>query len=139
MFFIALLGWTVILIAGCAESDSSPPRTLEARIIAALQEMLRRNDSPFAIIEHGPSQKFVQFAGSAQEPLTLDLPAQSLTPSERARAQQLFASLGGMTTESGFQLDAGRDAQEAARVALRVFREVFQLPEDAELTVNMGS
>lgn len=137
--FAALFGWTAILFGGCAERNTPLPTTTEAQITAALQEMLGRNDAPFALIEHPPTGKFVQFAGSAQDPLMLDLPAQPLEPDERRRAEQSFASLGGTQSESGFQLDAGRDAEEATRVTLRVFREVYELPEDAELIATLDS
>ena len=137
--FAALFGWTTLIVGGCAERNDPLPTTPEARITAALQEVLRRNDAPFAIIEHPPTKKFVQFTGSARDTLMLDLAAQALTPEERARAEQLFVSLGGTQTEVGFQLDTGRDAEEAARITLRVFREVYQLPDDAELTAEVDS
>lgn len=137
--FAALFGWTALLFGGCADRNTPPPATPEERIIAALQEVLRRNDAPFAIVEHVQSGKFVQFAGSARDPLLLDVPVQALAPDEQERAEQLFAALGGTQSESGFQLETGRDAGEAARIALRVFREVFQLPHDAELTVSADS
>ncbi|MCW5777742.1 MAG: hypothetical protein KIS87_15000 [Phycisphaeraceae bacterium] len=135
----ALFGWTTILFGGCAERSVSPPATPEGRITTALQEVLSRNDAAFAIIEHSQSGKFVQFAGSKREPLLLDLPAEALTPEEWERAERLFSSLGGTRTESGFQLETGRDAGGAARIALRVFREVYLLPEDVELSANVDS
>ena len=49
------------------------------RIEAALQALLQRNnEDAFVIFEDKATGKFVQFAGSAEQPLLLDLPLQAL-------------------------------------------------------------
>lgn len=141
-----LFGWTALLFGGCSEQSAPAPATPEGRIIAALHEVLGRNDAPFAIIEHSASGGFVQFAGSRRDPLLLELLDHGLSQEQRSRAEELFASRGGSYVDGGpdmpggsFQLDFGRNAEEAARFALRIFRDVYQLPEDAELTATVDS
>ena len=53
-----------------------------------------------------------------------------------ARAQTLFAARGYPKAATDFQLDLGRDADEAADFALRVFTEVHQLRPDFPLQVD---
>lgn len=131
-----------LMLGGCAKQETTMPSptplaAAEARIADALREVVNSSGSPFAIIEHEPSGKFVQFAGSAQESLLLDLPFQPLAPDEKSRAQALFSELGGESGEYGFQLMLDRDPDKAARAALRVLREVYRLPDDAQLSIHV--
>ena len=135
-----IVGLAMIMMASCTERPAAiMPTTVEARVSSALREVLGRRgvDSPFAIIESAPSGKFVQFTGSAEDPLVLDLPVKTLSPEELARAQALFRELGGSASENGFQLTLARDSDEGARVALRVIREVYSLPDNADITVRV--
>lgn len=112
----------------------------------------RENDDAFVIFEEQISGKFVQFAGSADEELLLDLPTQSLSEVEQARAKRFFEALkisgprkyalyadktleiiGGVQTS--FQTKFGRDPQLAARVALDIFEQVYEFPKDFVLIV----
>ena len=52
----------------------------------ALSRLLTRPSGAFVIIEEPRSGKFVQFAGSKDEPLLLDLPSQTLSPDEMAKS-----------------------------------------------------
>jgi len=126
--------------------EREPPQ--RTAIVAALRALLdRTNRDAFVIFQDKSSGKFVQFAGSAGEPLFLDLPAQALNDDESKRAAKLFRELaakspagaavrpeGGETR--GFQLRFGRDAERAAEAALRVFREGYRLPADFELSIE---
>ncbi len=121
-------------------------------IESALSRLLTRtSDDAFVIFEHEDSGKFVQFAGSASEPLLLDLPRQTLDNAELERATILFRSLGvsleewplldkpgGQVagTQSGFQVELGQDIEKAADLALRIFSEVFRISIDAPLVVE---
>ncbi|MHC4180737.1 MAG: TY-Chap domain-containing protein [Planctomycetota bacterium] len=124
------------------------------RISTALADLLNRSsDDAFVIIEEKRTGKFVQFAGSTDGPLLLDLPTQTLTQAEQDRAQELFVSLGtpGLEkwavtdhtgapagTQAGFQMEFGRDPDAAAAVAMRVFHEVYRFPDVVELVITQN-
>ena len=120
----------------------------------ALQALLCQpeGDDTFVVIEHAPSAKFVQFAGSASAPVTLDLPWQAMSEEEFYRAVNYFKRWG-IAGEDNEILDAPggipvgeqftfqmkfRSIDTAADVAWGVFREVYQLPEDCPLKVTKG-
>jgi len=108
-------------------------------------------DEPFVIVEETKSKKFVQFTGSVTGGLLLDLPIQTLAREEQERAQRLFVALGGPGLEkwpvfdvpggnpvgeqAGFQMDFGRDADRAATIAMRVFREVYLFSDEVDVTI----
>lgn len=122
----------------------------------AFREALKRlqtrtNDDAFVIFEDRASQKFVQFAGSQQEPLYLDLPHQALSEEERARAEKLFHNLGTESityplydkpggqivgSQSVFSLVLGSDVERAAELTARIFAEVFVLPDGFDLAIE---
>jgi len=121
------------------------------RIHAALRDLLTRKRGAFVIIEEQQSGKFVQFAGSTEKPLLLDLPTQTLSQAEKERAKKLFVSLGGAGleewevtdlsgapagTQAGFQMEFGRDPDAATAVALRVLKEVYGFPENVQLVIT---
>ena len=123
------------------------------RIKTALRALLnRRNDDAFVIFEERDSGKFVQFAGSADQPLLLDLPSQALSAEEQQRAALLFAQLGSADATSAdlydrpggqvvgrqisYQLVFGQDCDRAAEVTSRIFKEVYRLPAEFELSVT---
>jgi hypothetical protein len=124
------------------------------RIVDALSGLLQRhNVDAFVIFEEKGSGKYVQFAGSANEGLLLDLPSQTLTEEEAKRAEVLFSELGipgpetyevytdksrktaaGMQTS--FQVDFGRDVVRAAMVTLAIFERVYRFPPDFHLVLT---
>lgn len=126
----------------------------QSQIVDALSELLqRRNVDTFVIFEEEGSGKYVQFAGSANEDLLLDLPSQTLTEDEMKRAEVLFRELGipGPVTyetytdksrktvagmQTSFQMDFGRDVVRAARVTLAIFERVYQFPPDFPLALT---
>ena len=56
--------------------------------------MLDRPEGAFLIVEESESGRFVQFVGSRDESLLLDLPLQTLSPEEMTKARAVFAELG---------------------------------------------
>lgn len=126
----------------------------QSRIVDALSALLqRRNKDAFVIFEEKRSGKYVQFAGSANEDLLLDLPSQTLTEEEMKRAEVLFRGLGipgpetyemytdeSMETVAGtqtsFHMGLGRDVVRAAEVTLAIFERVYQFPPDFPLALD---
>lgn len=123
------------------------------RIKTALRALLNRsNDDAFVIFEEKASGKYVQFAGSLDQPLLLDLPLQALTAEEQRRASVLFNELAtGDATQAdlydqregqvvgqqvSYQLVFDRDAERAADVTSRIFDEIYHLPAEFDLTVT---
>ncbi len=122
-------------------------------IAQALNRMLQRaNEDAFVIFEERSNRKFVQFAGSANSPLLLDLPSQTLSPQEMQRAVALFSSFGSVgpdihnlytdptckviaDQQVSFNLDLGKDIQLAAHIALTVFQQVYRCPTDFQLVI----
>jgi hypothetical protein len=122
-------------------------------IKAVLSELLCQPDDdwPFVLIEHNPSKKFVQFAGSVTRPLVLDLPWQTLSEAEFYRAVAYFRKMGVAGEEedmldapSGrkvgkqftFQMIFSDDVEGAIAAALPIFQEVYQFPGGCELLVK---
>lgn len=121
------------------------------RIRDALAKLLtRQDDEAFVIIEHRPTGKFVQFAGSASEMLLLDLPSQTLSELEFYRAVEFFRKIGiageefnvldepyGQVVGRQFTFNVEyRSPGEAAQAVLALFRDVYQLPDDCELQIT---
>jgi hypothetical protein len=106
-----------------------------------------RDDNPFVVIQHD-SGKSVQFAGSAAEPLLLDLPWQPMSEAEFYKAAAYFKkpAVAGAEREmfdvegkprdprSGFYMTF-RSVDIATEVALEIFEEVYNLPRNVELAV----
>lgn len=124
----------------------------ENALTPALQQLL---DWPgevwrFAVAEHRPSGRFVQFG--YDQGLFLDLPTQVLSDSEQIAVNALFQATGGgglrrmesTDPATGAQVwtdtlhrhfGPNADAGAAARLGCRVLVEVFQVPPDAELGI----
>ncbi len=122
-------------------------------IYAALERLLARsNQDAFLIIEEPKSQKFVQFAGSSEEPLIFDLPAQGLSEEELERAKALFAdydiemeatpiyedeSMERIVDQQyGFSAILDQELELAVELASLVLLEVYGLEADAKLTLE---
>ena len=119
------------------------------RALAALLE--RRYKRAFVVFEERLSGKFVQFVGSREGTMLLDLPRRILDEAETARAKQLFDDLGvdnpvevdliDPRTEKvvdkrlTFQMALGKDVKLAADVAVRIFTQVYGFPGNFELIV----
>lgn len=122
-----------------------------SKIAEALSSLLvRRNDDAFVIIEHPETQKFVQFAGSATEPLLLDLPSQTLSEEEFYKAVQLFQKMGiigdehdvldqpgGQVVGQQFSFNATfRSVADAAKTVEDIFTTVYGFPTDCDLEIT---
>jgi hypothetical protein len=122
-------------------------------IAQALNRMLHRtNEDAFVIFEERTNRRFVQFAGSTNSSLLLDLPSQTLSPQEMQRAIVLFSSFGAVgpdihstytdttskivaSQQVSFNLDLGKDVQLAAHIALTVFQQIYRCPTDFQLVI----
>lgn len=112
----------------------------------------RQNEDAFLIIEESKSQKFVQFAGSTEEPLIFDLPAQGLTEDELERAKAVLGEydveMEGtpmyedetmqkvVDTQYGFSAVLGDNLNLAVELAVRILTEVYQFDEDVKLLLE---
>ncbi len=133
--------------------SSRPCRTVEEKCEAILGALAGLLDLPdvgaSVVLSDAEGGKCVQFAGG-NHALLLDLPRQALDESEYARAGEYFARLRDrprdqyatqssdgttMVAEDGFQVNV-TDIDQAARLALEVFNEVYQLPSDFPLVVE---
>ncbi|HEV3383787.1 MAG TPA: hypothetical protein VG097_03175 [Gemmata sp.] len=112
-----------------------------SRIKSALEALLgRAGQDSFVIFKERKSEKFVQFAGSAQEPLLFDLPSIPLNTGEMERAKAFFAKLGVSpgplhNEHVTFQLKLNRNVDRASEITLSVFRDVYCFPPSFELDV----
>lgn len=95
--------------------DLSPVERRKA-LEAALAAMMSRPEAsrPFVVLEHRPSQRFVQFCGSTTRPLIFDVPALGTTttlgaasdPEVYASASALaFMTLGSLVYRSFVETD----------------------------------
>jgi hypothetical protein len=109
----------------------------EHLIADALRDLLAgTTDGAFVVVEDPDTGKFMQFAGSSDEPLVLDLPRQAMTTEEVTRAERLFAESDKVNSEDGsFQIEFGRDASTAAKLALRVFHDVYLINDSSKLRI----
>lgn len=122
-------------------------------IKTALASVLVQPDDAcaFVVIEDTATRKFVQFVGSLERPLLLDLPAQALSEAEFYRAVAFFRRRGVVGQEYElldqpggrpvselftFQLPM-RSVDEAADVVFAVFEQVYLLPL-RELSISSG-
>lgn len=154
------VGRCLLVLSLCLASCGATPEVAFGEgcgpdVEAALGRLIERpaEELAFVIVEHPPSEKYVQFATEDGD-LFGDLPMVALAPDERERARALFAELGvagPVTAEaptpgptpgtaepyevSTFQKRFGTDTKAACRFADRVLREVYLLPEDAPVTI----
>ena len=90
---IVALVMAVCMFAGCKRQTSSPSsQTHFDTIKAAIARMLDRPEGAFLIVEDSQSGKYVQFVGSRDEPLILDLPLQALSADELTKEGRKGAS-----------------------------------------------
>lgn len=147
---IVALVMAVCMTAGCKEQ--MPSQTHFDTIKAALTRLLERPEGAFLIVEESESGRFVQFAGSRDEPLMLDLPLQTLAAEEVTKAKAVFAELGypGAIPAPG-DSDAGAaaggawqsatvpfddDVDGAAKLAVAVLHRVYGFDETAKLELT---
>lgn len=88
----------------------------------------------YLIIETEPDGKFVQFTGTTDGALLLDLPLISLDESECSRAKDFFQHRFQLPPPAegegyaAYQMPLDRDADALAALTARIFVEVFGFP-----------
>ena len=118
-----------------------------ATVRDSLTRLLTRPLGAFVIIEEPQSGKFVQFAGSKDEPLLLDLPSQALSPDEMTKVKSVFAELGYPDPETyetawypgelpNILVRFGTDVDKAAEAAVAVLHRVYGLDEHTKLKLT---
>ena len=138
------------VVVGCTRKSKPEPHSAVVR--AALVRLLSRPSGAFVIIEDARSGKFVQFAGSKEEPLLLDLPSQTLSPDEMTKAKAVFSDLGypGPETyetqefpggppageETSFMVKFEQDVDKATELAVAILHRVYGLDENAKLKLT---
>jgi hypothetical protein len=135
--------------------DQLEQKVAKSEIRAALVRLLERKvevikgepglpsfeHRPFVVFEDSQSKKLVQVSGSTEEPLVFDLPSQALNANERMRADKMFTQLGvkrrpSVDDEYAYNVNFGKDADRAADLTVRVFREIYMLPDDLKLEIR---
>jgi hypothetical protein len=143
----------IIIVAntfGCTRRMQEPSHSEAVR--DALIRLLTRPSGAFLIIEEPQSGKFIQFAGSRDELLLLDLPSQTLSPDEMMKARAVFAELGypgpetyqtqeypgGPPTgeQTSFNVNFGTDIYKAVELTVAVLQRVYSLDENAPLQLT---
>lgn len=140
----------VCVVVGCARKPQAESHSDVIR--AALVRLLSRPSGAFLIVEDVRSSKFVQFAGSKEEPLLLDLPSQTLSPDEMTKAKVVFSDLGysGPEThetrefpggppageQTSFMVKFERDIDKATALAVAILDLVYGLDENAKLKLT---
>jgi hypothetical protein len=118
-----------------------PPEKL---VLRGLQSLLERSpDDAFVIFEHPGTKRFVQFMRT-DAGVAIDFPLIELSEDERSRARSLFARHGLPVTQfSGhgdstdiYQANFGADVDHATKIAVEIFRKVFELDGDFPLYVK---
>jgi len=147
---LSILGLVIVCAFAYAEKPPSHPIVVRE----ALERLLQRPTGAYLIIEDVKSGKFVQFSGSIDEPLLLDLPSQTLSSGEMMQAKALFTKLGypGPETyqlqkypgglpageQTSFMVNFGKDIENATELTLIVFHQVYGLEHNAKLNIIEG-
>lgn len=111
----------------------------EEAIANALENLLNRSESEaFLIFVDARSGNVVQFIGSKEGPLFLDLPFASLEEEEieRARAYVEKNGFSDAEGEEGFSIGLGRDVEAGTKLALGVFQHVYRADPDFSLKIE---
>jgi hypothetical protein len=83
--------------------------TARRELIRVLERLIERDSGAFVVVDVKGASRFVQFAGSRDDPLIIDVPSEQLSAEETERARLLFEALGNaVPSEWGFQADCSR-------------------------------
>ena len=104
------------------------------------------------IIEEPKSGKFIQFAGSVDEPLLLDLPTQTLSTTELDKAKRVFTQFGysgpqkyqlqeypggpPVGEQTSFMAKFGSDVDLATRFSVAVLYQIYELNDSTQLKLT---
>ena len=123
----------------------------DKKLEQALVRLMNNPDGEFVIASDSLSNRFIQFAGSSNESLIVDLPIQTLEADEIKRAVRLFSEYGvkherwklfdepggkPVGIQAGFNLKVGNDIKKAVEIAMRVFKEVYKVPDNFNLNIQ---
>lgn len=131
---------------------SSPNSKNLTLIENALKQLTKRNsEDAFVIFADKKTDKFIQFAGSVDESLLLDLPTQTLSPQQLKTATEILKNYGAGLQASplydqpggnvvdahfGFNLDFGKEYEAAAKTTFYLMTKVYGLDDDFELEIE---
>lgn len=101
----------------------------ERHIKAAMEQLVASGADEGFLIFETDGGKFVQFAYNPGEGLTLDLPCAELDDEERKRLARIEGMEAATKTGISYILPIGVDTLMGARIADRIFRDVFLSPE----------
>ncbi len=149
ILLLVVLG-VIAYTASCSRSQPSKPH--DEIIREALARLLERPSGAFVIIEEPKSGKFIQFAGSINESLLLDLPTQTLSAEEFEKAKSVFDEFGysGPKTiqlqeypggppageYTSFMAKFGRDVDRATQFSVVVLYQVYGLTDRTRLKLT---
>ncbi|MDH5324793.1 MAG: hypothetical protein OEZ68_21525 [Gammaproteobacteria bacterium] len=124
------------------------------KIQNALMSLLQNQSiDAYTVFLDKASGRYIQFAGTQNQKLTLDLPVQSLSEHEFETAQAVFREYGSdlevmplvnrpggeiVDAHFGFHLQFGQECAAAARVAYYIMLTVFDLKQDFELAIEQN-
>lgn len=91
------------------------------------------------VIFETEGDKSLEFSYSKKDGLTLELPRLGLTPEESERLSSLEGLESMTEDEVSYHMQVGLDTRVGARMAHRVFREVFRCPERYPVHVTLDT
>lgn len=122
--------------AAAERSEASPSY---AAVHEALSRLISRTDRDAFVVFNAGRKRIVQFAGGT-DGLLLDLPVESLSEAERARAESYFGAIDVRLLErpnfSSFQIEFGGSVDDAARTTIEVFDRVYALAPGSPLSIE---
>ena len=111
----------------------------EEAVNDALRNLLQRGEpDAFVILVDAHTGNFIQFLGSKEGPLVLDLPFSGLSEEEMDRAAGYFESEGmaDARSDESFSVTLGQDLGRATKLALGVFGDVYESKPDFSLKIE---
>lgn len=126
---------------GCVLAAMPPPEASPsyAEVHEALTRLMSRTNRDAFVVFSAGRKRIVQFAGG-MDGLLLDLPVESLSEAERARAESYFGAIDVRLLErpnfSSFQIEFGGSLDDAARTTIEVFDRVYALAPGAPLSIE---
>jgi hypothetical protein len=109
----------------------------EKHLRQAMDELISSGVEGGFVVFETDGDKSIEFSYSHQDGLTLDLPLLGLTDEEKARVGMIEGLEGVTDTDVSKQLQVGLDTRIGARIAHRVFREVFRCKEKYPVRVTL--
>lgn len=136
------------LLSACSEisplqsnsGSSVALKNADARITEVLQQLLQCSLGErdcYVIIEEPDSGIIVQFSGSTDEPLLLNLPFGQFTSEQRTKVAKTLSEFGSLDRDDDIMyLSLERDAEKGAEATVAILRDALRIDEDAVLMVT---